>query len=488
MFLGIDIGTTNVKAVVVDEAQSVVASATAALPISHPQALWSEQDPRDWWAGVEAALAGLRARAGHAFAAVRSIGLSGQMHSLVLLGEDGRPLRPAILHNDGRSFAEARALNQAVKDFGTIAGVPAMPGFTAPKLLWLRRHEPEVMARARHLLLPKDYIRFRMTGSFATDMCDGSGSVILDSGRRAWSPEIAAACGIDVGLLPQALEGTAVAGELRRDVAEAWGLEPGIAVAAGTGDAAAGAIGIGAIREGDAFISLGTAAQYFITRQSYAPRPGKLIHTFCHGLPGHWFQMAAILNGASPLAWVAEVLGEADVGKLLDAAEARYKGPSAVLFLPYLSGERTPLDDPLAKGVFFGLTASTTREDMVQAVIEGVALSLADCQTYLEETGPLPGAIGMSGGGSKSGFWMRIMAAVLGRTLELYAGGETGPAFGAARLARLAVTGESPARVCTKPQAARTVVPDPELQQAYAPRLARFRALYQALKPQFAAS
>ncbi|MCB1431893.1 MAG: xylulokinase, partial [Alphaproteobacteria bacterium] len=214
MYLGIDIGTSNVKAVVVNDDQTIVASAAAPLPISRPHALWSEQNPEDWWAAVDATVASLRQVAGVAFAAIRSIGLSGQMHGLVLLDAQGKPLRPAILHNDGRSFAEAKLLNEAVPDFGRIAGVPAMPGFAAPKVLWVRKHEPEVFAKARHLLLPKDYIRFRLTGTFATDLCDGSGAVLLDSGRRQWSPEIAAACGIGMDLLPAALEGTAISGEL----------------------------------------------------------------------------------------------------------------------------------------------------------------------------------------------------------------------------------------------------------------------------------
>jgi len=485
MYLGIDIGTSNVKAVVVNDDQTIVASAAAPLPISRPHALWSEQNPEDWWAAVDATVASLRQVAGVAFAAIRSIGLSGQMHGLVLLDAQGKPLRPAILHNDGRSFAEAEALNEAVPDFGRIAGVPAMPGFAAPKVLWVRKHEPEVFAKARHLLLPKDYIRFRLTGTFATDMCDGSGAVLLDSGRRQWSPEIAAACGIGMDLLPAALEGTAISGELSEAVASAWGLKAGIPVAAGAGDAAAGAIGTGAINEGDGFISMGTASQYFITRQRYQPAPEHLIHTFCHGLPGRWFQMAALLNGASCLAWVAGLLGQNDIGKLLASTEAQFTGPSPVTFLPYLTGERTPHNNPHAKGVLFGLTQSATPELVAQSVLEGVALSLADCQALLAETGPLPAAIAVTGGGSKSPFWMKILASAIGRTVLLYESGETGPAFGAARLARLAVTGEDPGAVCAKPEIAAEIEPDPSLSAAYGERLERFRALYGAVSDLF---
>jgi xylulokinase len=483
MFLGIDIGTSSVKAVVVDEDQRIAASAAVPLGVSRPQDLWSEQNPEDWWTAVETAVAALRRDSGARWPDVRSIGLSGQMHGAVLLDELGTPVRPAILHNDGRSFAEARELNAALPGIGSIAGVPAMPGFTAPKLMWLARHEPEALARARHLLLPKDYVRYRMTGGFATDMCDGSGTLLFDCRRRSWSETIAAACGIDMHLLPAALEGSSVSGLLKGAVATAWGLHPGTLVAAGAGDAAAGAIGTGAINDGDAFISLGTAAQYFVTRDHYAAAPERLIHSFCHGLPARWFQMAAILNGASALAWAAGLLGHKDIGALLQAAEESFTGPSPVTFLPYLTGERTPHNNPHAKGVLFGLTQRTTPQQVTQAVIEGVSLSLADCQAHVEATGLLPEAIAVTGGGARSRFWMKLMASALGKTVVLYDSAEAGPAFGAARLARLAATGEDAAAVCTKPAVAAEIAPDPGLGDAYAERLRTFRALYAAVKP-----
>ena len=485
MFLGIDIGTSAVKALVADDEQRIAASASAAVATSRPHPLWSEQDPEDWWRATEAVVAQLRHQAGAAWSGVRAIGLSGQMHGAVLLDQDGMPLRPAILHNDGRAEAEAHELNRKVPAIGRIAGVPAMPGFAAPKLLWLGTHEPDILARAAQLLLPKDFVRLRMTGSFATDMCDAAGSLLFDCGKRCWSEAIAAACGIGMDVLPPVLEGSHPAGQLRGSVAEAWGLPSGTVVATGTGDAAAGAIGIGAINEGDAYISLGTAAQYFISRESFHPAPQHLIHTFCHGLPGRWFQMAAILNGASCLAWAAELLGETDIGRLLAKVEDTCRGPSPVIFLPYLTGERTPHNNPHAKGVLFGLSPSTSPPNVVQAVMEGVALSLADCQDYLAETGPLPQQIGVIGGGSRNRFWMRLLASTLGRAIVLYEGGEAGPAFGAARLARLAVTGEAPGDVCTKPAVAATVTPEPGLTADYAERLEKFRSLYRAVAGQF---
>ena len=485
MYLGIDIGTSSVKVVVVDGEQAILATATAPLTVSRPHELWSEQDPQDWWAAVEQAVAELRHKAGPAWHEIKAIGLSGQMHGAVLLDEAGLPIRPAILHNDGRSHAEAQELNRRLPKIGTIAGVPAMPGFAAPKLLWMARHEPDVLDRAKHLLLPKDYVRFRMTGGFATDMCDASGALLLDGAKREWSPAIAAAVGIPLSKLPTPLEGSTVSGLLQGVVAKAWGLAPGTIVATGAGDAAAGAVASGAVNAGDAFISLGTATQYFVARESYHPAPEHLIHTFCHALPGRWFQMAALLNGAGALAWAADLLGREDIGKLLEDTERAFTGPSPVLFLPYLSGERTPHDNAHAKGVLFGLTPATTPEQVTQAVLEGVALSLADAQGYLEATGRLPDRIAVNGGGSKSPFWMRILASALNKTVLLQDGSEAGPAFGAARLARLAATGEDPEAVCTKPGIAAEIAADPALATAYAERLVKFRSLYKAVEPLF---
>ncbi|MCA3555246.1 xylulokinase [Aestuariivirga sp.] len=484
-FLGIDIGTSSVKAVVVDGEQNILAGASAPLAVSRPQDLWSEQNPEDWWVAVGQAIAGLRHKAGNAWHEVKAIGLSGQMHGAVLLDAAGHPIRPAILHNDGRAHAEAAWLNAKLPGIGAIAGVPAMPGFSAPKLLWLARHEPEVFGRARHLLLPKDYARFRMTHGFATDMCDASGALLLDGAKRQWSPEIAAAAGIPLSMLPTALEGSAVSGLLQGSVAMAWGLSPGIIVAAGAGDAAAGAVASGAVNGGDAFISLGTATQYFAARGTYRPSPEHLIHTFCHALPGRWFQMAALLNGAGALAWAAGLMGRGDIGQLLEDTERAFTGPSALLFLPYLSGERTPHNNPHAKGVLFGLTPATTPEQVTQAVLEGVALSLADAQGCLEATGKLPDRIAVNGGGSKSRFWMKILASALNKSVLLQEGSEAGPAFGAARLARLAATGEDVAAVCSKPEIAAEIRPDPELAQIYAARLQKFRGLYKAVEPLF---
>jgi xylulokinase len=484
-FLGLDIGTSAVKGIVVDSEQRALAVAESPLATQRPQSLWSEQSPEDWWQAVEDVVASLRHALGSAFGDIASIGLSGQMHGAVLLDAANRVIRPAILWNDGRSAREARELAEAVPDIGHIAGVPPMPGLAAPKLLWVQRHEPENFRHVAKVLMPKDYVRWRMTGEFATDLCDAAGSLWLDETSRRWSDRIIAACGLKPAQFPRLCEGTEISGRLTSETAGKWGLKSGMPVAAGAGDAAAGAIGIGAVEDGDTFISLGTSAQYFSVTGAYRPQPEQLIHAFAHGVPGRWFRMAALLNGASCLAWIAKVLGSTDINALLAAAETSFREPSRVAFLPYLTGERTPLDDPHAKGVLFGLTPETTAEDLVQAVLEGVAYSLADAQAILEASGTRAASLAVIGGGSRSPFWMKLLASALYRTLILYASGETGPAFGAARLARIAVTGETVAEVCTRPPIAARIEPDTKLADAYVARLPQFRALYAALKPLF---
>jgi xylulokinase len=487
-FLGVDVGTSAVKAVLVDGGQRPLAVAEAPLAISRPRPLWSEQDPDGWWEATAAVLARLRGDQPAAFASARAIGLSGQMHAAVLLDSADRPLRPAILWNDGRAQAECRLLAERVPDLGRIAGVPATPGFTAPKLLWLAAHEPDVVARAARIVLPKDYVRLRLAGEHATDLCDAAGTLLLDEARRDWSPELIAATGMPPAQLPRLAEGSAPAGVLRPMMAAELGLTPGIPVAAGAGDAAGGAVGIGAVEDGDGFVSLGTSAQYFVTTAAYRPYPEALVHAFCHALPGRWFQMAALLNGASCLAWAASFLDERDLGALLGRVEAQWRGPSRLLFLPYLAGERTPHDDPHARGVLFGVDAGTTPADLVLAVLEGVAFSLAEAQDCLGVAGTRVADLAAVGGGARSRFWVRILATALDRPVTLYVGGENGPAFGAARLARLALTGEATADVCVKPEIAAVIEPDRGQVPAYQRQGDRFRRLYRALRPEFAAA
>jgi xylulokinase len=483
-YLGIDVGTSAVKAIIVDEQQFSVTQAEIPLEVSRPQDLWSEQNPESWWQAVRAAIDQLRTQAPTAFANIQGIGLSGQMHGAVLLDEHDQPLRPAILWNDGRSFQEAEELEKRHPELSRAMGVLPMPGFTAPKLLWLAQHEPETFRALRKVILPKDYIRLKLTGSYATDMSDAAGTWWLDEAARDWSDEALAATGLDRTYMPELIEGSAPSGTLRPDLAREWGMRSDVIVAGGAGDAAAGAIGLGAIENGSAFISLGTSGQLFVTTDHFSPAPETLIHSFCHALPGRWFQMGAMLNGASCLGWAAGLL-KGDINELLRQTETVYRKPSPLLFLPYLAGERTPHNDPYARGVFFGLSHETQRTDLVQAVLEGVAFSFADAKACLEQAGTPLSYAGLIGGGSRSPFWARILANVLNIPLVRYQGSEKGPAFGAARLARLAVTGEPPEAVCLAPALLETVEPESCLVDLYAPRTEDFRRLYLALKPEF---
>lgn len=485
-FLGIDLGTSAVKALVVDERQSVRAAAEARLTVGHPAPLASEQDPEDWWRAVCAALEQIAASAPAAMEEIVAIGLSGQMHASVLLDAQDRPIRPAMLWNDGRAHVEADELKALGAELAAELGVPALAGFTAPKLLWLARREPGTLARTASLLLPKDFVRLRLTGERATDPSDAAGTWLFDQAARRWSARAIAAIGIDAAWLPRIVEGSAASGALRPDIARRFGLRPGVVVAGGGGDTMVGGVGIGAVADGRAFVGLSTSAQLFVAADAHRPAPQHLVHAFCHALPDRWCQMAALLNGASVLAAVARLLGDADIAALLAEVEARPAAPTGLLVLPYLSGERTPHDDPHARGVIFGLSEATTRAELVQAALEGVAFSLADGHAALAEAGARIGSAGIVGGGARSLLWTRLIANVLGIPLRVYAGAARGPAFGAARLARLALGVEDPAGVLAEPEVTQEVEPDPALTDAYRPRVAAFRRLYRAVRPEFA--
>jgi xylulokinase len=486
VFLGIDLGTSGVKAVLVDASDRVLAQATAPLAVSRPHPHWSEQDPADWWTAVDTAVRRIRAEAPKAIAATAAVGLSGQMHGAVLLGARDAVLRPAILWNDGRSAAECAALERAVPAARAITGNLAMPGFTAPKLVWVRAHEPAVFAAVRRVLLPKDWLRLRMTGDAATDCSDASGTFWLDVGARSWSAALLAACGLEERAMARLYEGSEPTGRLRAEVAEAWGLAR-VPVAAGAGDQAAGAVGAGVVRPGEASLALGTSGVLFVADDCFRPHPERAVHAFCHALPGRWHQMSVLLSAASCLTWIARIVGASDEGALLaELVAADRPAPDGLLFLPYLSGERTPHNDPAARGVFFGLDHQTDRLDLARAVLEGVAFAFADAQAVLLEAGAAIDAVSVVGGGARSPLWVRILASVLDRPLVVRAGAEVGPAQGAARLARLAATGEAPEAVCTAPPVARVVEPDPALGERSRLPLARFRSLYPRLRPAFA--
>ena len=416
------------------------------------------------------------------------------MHGAVLLDEADRVLRPAILWNDGRSGAECRVLEAAEPRSRAITGNLAMPGFTAPKLLWVRDHEPDIFAATRRVLLPKDWLRLKLTGEAVAEMSDASGTLWLDVGKRRWSPEMLAATGLTEASMPRLIEGTEISGRLRSEAACAWGLTPGIIVAGGAGDNAAGAAGIGCIAPGQAFVSLGTSGVVFVADAGFLPgSAARGVHAFCHCLPATWHRMSVILSAAASLSWITRATSAADEAALLsEVAEAELKNNgvgarSRLVFLPYLSGERTPHNDPAASGVFFGLTGSTTRADLGRTVLEGVAFALADGVDALAADGPPIGRLTAIGGGARSALWLAILAAAFNRSLVSVRGGDVGPALGAARLAQIAAGGGTPEQICTPPPVIAEIAPDPELRAALLPRLALYRRLYPALRESFTA-
>ncbi len=479
MFLGIDIGTSGVKAVVIDRDGSIAAQGTAALTVQRPHPLWSEQDPDAWWQATDAAVRALPADVRRA---VRGVGVAGQMHGATLLGADDRPLRPAILWNDGRSFAECEELERAVPALRDIAANIAMPGFTAPKLLWVKHHEPETFAAIRTVLLPKDHVRLRMTGEKASDVSDAAGTLWLDVAKRDWSDELLAATGLTRDQMPRAVEGSAVTGMLRREIADSWGMDT-VPVAGGGGDNAAGAAGIGVVRDGDALLSLGTSGVIFVATDTLRANPAAAVHAFCHCLPGMWHQMAVHLSAAVCIDWVARLIGAPGAADVFARAELAGPASGPELFLPYLSGERTPHNDAQVRGGFLHLDHDTTPERLAQAVLEGVAFALADGVRVLRESGTAVERLSVIGGGARSRYWGETLAAALEVELAYLKGGEVGPAMGAARLAQLAVDGGTPAEVCVAPPISHVITPDPALVDRLAPKRAAFRAAYPRIKP-----
>lgn len=475
--LGLDIGTSAIKLVLADCSETIVHSDAATLTTRHPRPGWAEQDPQDWWNAIEGLVMAI---APDFRRQVRSIGLSGQMHGPVCLDGDGAVLRPVILWNDGRAAAQCETFATEVDEIESLAGVRPMPGFGAPKLLWMQEHEPALSARIEKVLAPKDEIRRRLTGRCATDPSDASGMLWLDVAQRRWSQKLVEASGLSAAQMPPLLDGSIPAGHLVPELENRWGMRD-VVVACGAGDVVAGSIGIGAIVPGDAVLSVGTSGQIFVVADAHRPAPGTLVHAFAHALPDRWFQMAAMLNGASALAWWARIAGD-DPATIVAAAR---RAPDAPLFLPYLSGERTPLDDPRARGVFFGLSPDTDAAAMARAVVEGVAYGFALGLDALAKAGARPDRLTGIGGGARSPAWMQIFADILDRPVETLAGAEHGPALGAARLARMACTGEDPLAVCRKPPVARTFMPDENARRRHQDRIGQFAQLHTALKPHF---
>jgi xylulokinase len=470
ILVGLDVGTTAVKALAVADDGEVLARREVEYPLSTPRPGWSEQDPEDWWRATEQALAALDVRE------VAGIGLSGQMHGLVALDAADRVIRPAILWNDQRTAAECAEIEQRVgfERLVELTGNRALTGFTAPKLLWMRRHEPESYGRIAHILLPKDYVRLRLCGERAIDVADASGTLLFDVARRRWSDEVVSALEIDPAWLPTALESPDVSGRTAG----------GVAVAAGAGDQAAGAIGVGVVRPGPLSVALGTSGVVFTALDAYASDPQARVHAFCHAVPGAWHAMGVMLSAAGSLRWLRDVAAPGTAfGPLVEEAAPWEPGAEGLTFLPYLAGERTPHADPDARGSFTGLSLRHDRGALVRSVLEGVACGLRDSLDLVAALGAEPELGRVSGGGARSELWLRIVASVLELPLERLAV-EEGAAYGAALLGGVAggvfADAEEAVAACVHPRGA--VEPVPEWIEPYRELLARYRATYPALR------
>ena len=480
MHLGIDIGTSSVKVVLIDSDQRIVASQSAPLSVERPHAGWSEQDPESWVSATAEVIDALCRDQPEALRRVRGIGLSGQMHGATLIDEGGHPLRPCILWNDGRSAQEAAELD-ADPRFQAITGNIVFPGFTAPKLVWIQRHEPAIFGKVAKVLLPKDYVRLWLSGDYASDMSDSSGTAWLDVAKRDWSDELLAATHLTRDQMPALREGTEPTGELRQTLATRWGMASAPVIAGGAGDNAASACGVGTVAPGAAFVSLGTSGVLFVSNERFRPNPASAAHAFCHALPKSWHQMGVVLSAAASLEWLAGVTGSTagELDRLVAEAPA---SEEPLFFLPYLSGERTPHNDANARGSFVGLSPRTDRAALARAVMEGVAFAFADCLEALKAAGTSVERATAVGGGSRSRAWLEIIANVLNLPIDVPAEGDFGGAFGAARLGLIAAEGADPLAVCRPPEVRESIEPSACRRGCLSPRV---RALSSALpRPQ----
>lgn len=477
MHIGIDLGTSGVKVIVLDENEQILAVENKLLSISRPKPLWSEQDPEEWWEAVNQGMLALKGKVD--LKAVKAIGLTGQMHGAVLLDRKDAILSPAILWNDGRSMAECLELEEKIPEIQTITGNVVMPGFTAPKLLWIKKNLPQIFNQIAKVLLPKDYVRLRMTGEYATDMSDASGTMWLDVGKRHWNAKIIEGCGLDLSTMPRLFEGNQITGFLRPQLAREWGMSS-VPIIAGGGDNACGAIGVGLHQKGQAMLSLGTSGVYFVITDKFLHNPKKAVHSFCHALPKRWHLMSVILSAASALDWLLNATQAPSVKNVL--AEIPHLPDSNALFLPYLSGERTPHNNPHATGVFYGLTHKDNHLTLAKTVLEGVSFALAQGVSVLHETGIVADNITLIGGGAKSAYWRQLLADITGITMLHRQGGEVGPALGAARLAKMALNPHTPIDlICQAPPIEAVYEPNQARYDYFQEKLEKFTELYQRL-------
>ena len=479
VLVGLDVGTGGARAVAVDESGEVVAEASSEYPLHTPRPGRTEQDPADWWEGAKEVLGKVATEAG---GEVEGIGLTGQMHGSVFLDASDRVVRPALLWNDQRTQAQCDRITRAVGEerLISIAGNPALTGFQAPKIVWLREEEPENFGRVARVLLPKDYVRLRLTGEYATDASDAAGTLLLDVQARDWSGEILDALEIPRDWMPEVYEGPENTGTLREDVAEGLGLPPGTPVAAGGGDNAAAAVGTGVVGPGLVNSSVGTSGVLFAHAGEYAPDPSGRLHAFCHAVPGAYHLMGVTLSAGGSLSWWRETLG-GDYDELVEAASDVPAGSEGLVFLPYLSGERTPHLDPKARGAFFGLTARHGARHMTRAVMEGVIFSLRDSLGIMRGLGVPVEDVRATGGGARSVLWRQLQADIYGAPIRRTVADE-GPAFGAALLAGVASGTYADVEEATLVVELREEInePDPELTTIYEEHYEVYRSLYPA--------
>ncbi|EPL6465185.1 xylulokinase [Proteus mirabilis] len=476
MYLGLDLGTSSVKAIIMNEQGDVVASHSIPLTLSRPHPQWSEQNPQAWWQATDEAIKQLSRT--QPMEQIQAIGLSGQMHGAVLLDAQQNILRPAILWNDGRSVKQCLRLAKQYPQFKEITGNLVMPGFTAPKLQWVAENEAEIFCQIAHVLLPKDFLRWKMSGNFASDMSDAAGTLWLDMQKRDWSDELLAATGLSRCQMPTLFEGNQITGYLLPEIAKKWQMKQ-VPIIAGGGDNAAGAIGVGVYQPGQGMLSLGTSGVYFVVSEKFLQNSDNAVHSFCHALPQTWHLMSVILSAASCLDWVCQLTGISDVGAMFKEIEQHAHSDSSLLFLPYLSGERTPYNNADAKGVFWGLTHQHQRADLCRAVLEGVSFALRQGIEVADKAGQHADNITLIGGGARSEYWRQLLADITGKTLDYRQGGDVGPALGAARLAQLAI---NPAHlsqiILSQPKLETRHVPNLEKHKAYQDKYNAFKKLY----------
>lgn len=480
-YLGLDLGTSGLKALLINESGQVLGSATRGYPVSQPIPGGSEQNPADWIEALESVIGELKVQ--HAeFAELKGIGVSGQMHGAVLLDEAGSVLRPCLLWNDTRAHAEAARFDRADQS-REITGNIMFPGFTAPKVEWVRAHEPEVFGQISKVLLPAAYLNHYLSGDFFADRSDSSGTGWLNTADGDWSDPLLARSGLDRGHMPRLIDGTQAGGQLRGDLKGRWGLKHSPVIAGGAGDNAAAAVGLGVLGQGQGFVSLGTSGVVLAARDDYSAMPDSAVHTFCHAGPNAWYQMGVMLAATDSLNWLAGLL-RLTPQSLVASLAPRPTGPGQVMYLPYLAGERTPHNDAQVRGGFLSLSISTDTRDMTQAVLEGVAYGLLDSLSALRSAGADPGDFLATGGGAHSEYWLALLATLFDRAIHVPKQSEVGAAMGAARLAIVAADPAGTlSDISQRPATAHVFEPNAALRPVYADAYARFQCAYPAIRP-----